>query len=477
MSMKIFTKKAAEKMKKQAMTSSNFCLDGGNPESNHELDEFIKKRFNSSSLQNILLTKEAQYNFRRTDLSPEEYHGTVDLQMFSYPGSLMELLLPETMTIISKEDEESLYSIWEKANNDNKGFLNVSKGDIYKAEKLMNRGYVIASDGKYQLTEKGRKVLIGKILGTKPTYKWDLGKTSAFEGDSKYVIRGTEIVLFNPTFTQEKEYAIIQADPSVVRKIQTAGLFSPEKVQWVNRNLLAIPMSIVEEDRGASVFPYVSDEGQIFGHQSPGSNSPWANKPIGKEEIPVMSGFSSSKVFGLLKESSRIGCNSVKERCIAELKSRGLNVRTFAYNDAEREKGLMHSEPLKDNECALFMFNEGENYLGDSYAQYCAPKEDIRRNPGFWNKNVSFPIDVAFYDPDGILIAVKQLEANQLEPVFSGCNDVRYVIETQKDWYKKNNIKNGSTIYQVVEVEFRDYGQQPPSKAGACLVTDNASVD
>lgn len=456
---KLLTKLASKKIEKTAIQSPNFYLNGGEPEEDTELNDFLKDRFNNY-IQDKILTKNAskkvaQHNFYRIDRSPEEEFGynksqeIFDFKMLSYPGSLMEILF-DGETITSEVDEESLYSLWVNSDTKDDAFLNVSSNEISKAEKLMNRGYVIDKGGKYQITEKGRKVLIGKILGSRPDYKWDINKTSDYHGDSSYVIRGTDISLNNPFFTKDKDYAIILADDQVVRKIEKEGLFSPEKVQWANRNMLAIPMNIVEEKNSdESVNPFISDDGQIFGHNSHQSNSPWANKPIGGEEIPVMSGFSNSKIFGMLKESSKINSLKAKKRCISELSNRGLKTKIIANDDASREKGLMYSEPLKENECAVFIF-ENKNNLG--HTSMVSINDDLSNsNPGFWNKNVSFPIDVAFYNNEGILVSVKRLEANQLDPVFSGSNDIKYVVETQKGWYDKNNIKKGSNIWEAVE--------------------------
>lgn len=442
---KLITKAASEKMNKEAISSPNFYLDGGEPQEDPELEKFLESRFKGNNAQDILLTKNAstklsQYNFYRLDVSPDEMsrmNNDKDFQLLALPGSLMEIVFQDSESFISQADEDSLFSLWKESGESSDGYIAVSNEQASKAEKLMNRGYVIDKGGKYQITEKGRKVLVGRILGSQPKYDWDLAKAAAAQSPVQYVIRGTDIELPVIMETKGKDYAIVSADTRVVDRIEKAGLFSEDKVQWASRNLLAIPFSIIEEkDQGASVNPYISDEGQSFGHNAPQSNSPWANKPIG-EEVPVMSSFSSSKVFGLLKESSRLGCDSVTDLCTSELNSRGLSVRFVATHDAELEKGLMHSDPLKDNECAVFMF--GVN--GKTEAS----------NPGFWNKNVDFPIDVAFYNSDGILVSVKQLAANQLDPVFSNHSPIRYVVETKHGWYDENNLKEGSSIWEVLE--------------------------
>lgn len=112
---------------------------------------------------------------------------------------------------------------------------------------------------------------------------------------------------------------------------------------------------------------------------------------------------------------------------------RRLKITLLAINERDREKGLMFSDPLPENECGLFVF-------------------DRPSNQSFWNKNVSFPIDVAFFNNDGSLVHVAQLEANQVKPVSSNNSNVKYVIETRKDWFGDHDIREGTKFWDLIDI-------------------------
>jgi len=112
---------------------------------------------------------------------------------------------------------------------------------------------------------------------------------------------------------------------------------------------------------------------------------------------------------------------------------RRLKITLLAINERDREKGLMFSEPLPDDECGLFVF-------------------DRPSRQSFWNKNVSFPIDVAFFDMGGSLVHVAQLEANQEQPVNSKDYNVKYVIETRKDWFSDRNVHIGTKFWDLIDI-------------------------
>ena len=83
----------------------------------------------------------------------------------------------------------------------------------------------------------------------------------------------------------------------------------------------------------------------------------------------------------------------------------------------------MNHQPLLANDAVLFIFEDD-------------------RNGGFWNKNVTFPIDVAFFDKDQYLINIEKLKEGQLISVKSR-RPYKYVIETRLNWFKENNITEG----------------------------------
>lgn len=98
----------------------------------------------------------------------------------------------------------------------------------------------------------------------------------------------------------------------------------------------------------------------------------------------------------------------------------------------------MYQDPLPHNSGILFEF-------------------DHKTTTSFWNKNVSFPIDVAFFDEDYYLINVEQLEPNQLMSV-TALKPYKYVIETNKGWFKENHINPGDSMKSLLNLNLLNIG-------------------
>lgn len=85
-------------------------------------------------------------------------------------------------------------------------------------------------------------------------------------------------------------------------------------------------------------------------------------------------------------------------------------IKLFANNNETRTKGLMFTDPLDDDECALFSFPRTSDH-------------------SFWNKNVSYPLRLVFCDSQYQVIAIKNMDAESTRPCKSGNPGVKYVIE------------------------------------------------
>lgn len=101
-----------------------------------------------------------------------------------------------------------------------------------------------------------------------------------------------------------------------------------------------------------------------------------------------------------------------------------LKIRFVANNELSLRLGLMHQEPLEENECALFEFPR----LGKH---------------AFWNKNVEFPISLIFCDTNGTIRDIGYLEAQQERLVSPNSYDIKYVIEAHSSLPKKLGLKTG----------------------------------
>jgi uncharacterized membrane protein (UPF0127 family) len=104
--------------------------------------------------------------------------------------------------------------------------------------------------------------------------------------------------------------------------------------------------------------------------------------------------------------------------------------------EKQRRLGLMYrKEALKGNKGMLFYYEEAEEL-------------------GFWNNNVSFNIDVAYFDKEARLICVKVLKAQQQDSVFSE-TPAQYVIEMREGWFKEKAIKKGQLMEQLLKTNWK----------------------
>lgn len=104
------------------------------------------------------------------------------------------------------------------------------------------------------------------------------------------------------------------------------------------------------------------------------------------------------------------------------------NVRFVANNDKLRTKGLMFAEPLEDFEVVIFEFDYPDCY-------------------SFWNKNVSFPLSLAFLDEKYRIRDIKDMEADDPKSVSPDSNNVVFVVEAKKGLFKKLGIGVGDKLF------------------------------
>ena len=98
----------------------------------------------------------------------------------------------------------------------------------------------------------------------------------------------------------------------------------------------------------------------------------------------------------------------------------------YAITPEERARGLMHREMLPENAGMLFVF----------------PEETM---PGFWMKNVKFPLDFVWIGKD---MRIAGFEENvpvcsTYCPSYSSENKILYVLEVNKGFVTENMLKIG----------------------------------
>ena len=92
---------------------------------------------------------------------------------------------------------------------------------------------------------------------------------------------------------------------------------------------------------------------------------------------------------------------------------RAYRIVLFANDDSSRAKGLMHTDPIPEDHCALFVFPRVADH-------------------SFWNHNVSYPLSITFCDSNLRVLAIRDMDAMSREACSAGNTAVKYVIETMR---------------------------------------------
>jgi uncharacterized membrane protein (UPF0127 family) len=128
-----------------------------------------------------------------------------------------------------------------------------------------------------------------------------------------------------------------------------------------------------------------------------------------------------------------IPCSSCNYRIISKLKINNFKIKVDVVDKlGTGSDGLAIYECLPENNGMLFIY-------------------DIPVTAYFWNKGVSFGIDLAFLDCSGTILEITQLKPYDETTITSTSNKVRYAIEVNEGWFNKRNIVPGMKFYQYIK--------------------------
>lgn len=91
------------------------------------------------------------------------------------------------------------------------------------------------------------------------------------------------------------------------------------------------------------------------------------------------------------------------------------------------QKGMMWRTNFPDTNAMLFAF--GRPY-----------------QPAFWMKNVPIDIDVAYLDPEGIVVEIHRLERFNTNPVPARSANIQFALETPVDWFQRRGLGPGVLV-------------------------------
>jgi uncharacterized membrane protein (UPF0127 family) len=102
-------------------------------------------------------------------------------------------------------------------------------------------------------------------------------------------------------------------------------------------------------------------------------------------------------------------------------------IAEVAKTQEEKNLGLMNRSSLGENEGMLFVFEKP-------------------RRVGFWMKDTSIPLDIAYLNAEGVILEIYHLIPYSRSSVQSKSDQICYALEVNKDWFSKNGFKIGEKI-------------------------------
>jgi uncharacterized protein len=100
-----------------------------------------------------------------------------------------------------------------------------------------------------------------------------------------------------------------------------------------------------------------------------------------------------------------------------------------ASSSTERQRGLMHVPELPDGTGMLFVFEEP-------------------RAGGFWMKDTLVPLDIAFADDAGVIVAILTMEPCEADPCPTYDPEVTYTyaLEVPAGWFERAGVEAGDRL-------------------------------
>jgi hypothetical protein len=99
----------------------------------------------------------------------------------------------------------------------------------------------------------------------------------------------------------------------------------------------------------------------------------------------------------------------------------------LAVLPAEQQQGLMFRRDLGPDDGMLFPYRTPQAM-------------------GFWMRNTPTPLDIGFFDADGVLQEVYQMYPHDETTVRSRSDRLRYALEMNQGWYRDNGVRPGAKL-------------------------------
>lgn len=93
-----------------------------------------------------------------------------------------------------------------------------------------------------------------------------------------------------------------------------------------------------------------------------------------------------------------------------------------ADTSRQRRQGLMYREELPEDQGMLFVF-------------------DRPQRMSFYMRNTYIPLDIGYFDKNGVLREIHPLYPRDETPIRSRSDQLLYALEMNQGWFRKNGVK------------------------------------
>ncbi|GHA65653.1 hypothetical protein GCM10009007_02860 [Formosimonas limnophila] len=101
----------------------------------------------------------------------------------------------------------------------------------------------------------------------------------------------------------------------------------------------------------------------------------------------------------------------------------------IALTSEQKQTGLMNRPTMAANAGMVFLF--------DPPSPAC-----------FWMKNTLIPLSIGFIDAQGVLVQIEDMQPQSFDK-HCAKTPIKYAVEMNQGWFKKNNVTIGTTLLKV----------------------------
>jgi len=70
----------------------------------------------------------------------------------------------------------------------------------------------------------------------------------------------------------------------------------------------------------------------------------------------------------------------------------------------------------------------------------------VTQRASFWMKNCPLPLSAAYIDPEGLIVEVRELKAQDTNAVVAASSNIRFVLETSHGWFERHHVRPGMLV-------------------------------